>query len=81
MAIGKEGQNARLAVKLTGWKIDIKAASEVDYVDDEGEELFADAADMDMLDGDFADNEVSDAEDQEPSVSESDEDLELAQEE
>ena len=28
LAIGKEGQNARLAVKLTGWKIDIKAVSE-----------------------------------------------------
>jgi N utilization substance protein A len=24
LAIGKEGQNARLAAKLTGWKIDIK---------------------------------------------------------
>lgn len=39
LAIGKEGQNARLAVKLTGWKIDIKplsameemAAAEEDY--------------------------------------------------
>ncbi len=28
LAIGKEGQNARLAVKLTGWKIDIKPESE-----------------------------------------------------
>ena len=27
LAIGKDGQNARLAAKLTGWKIDIKAAS------------------------------------------------------
>ena len=27
LAIGKEGQNARLAAKLTGWKIDIKPAS------------------------------------------------------
>ena len=27
LAIGKEGQNARLAAKLTGYKIDIKAAS------------------------------------------------------
>ena len=24
LAIGKEGQNARLAAKLTGWKIDIR---------------------------------------------------------
>ena len=27
LAIGKEGQNARLAAKLTGWKIDIKPES------------------------------------------------------
>lgn len=30
LAIGKEGQNVRLAAKLTGWKIDIK--SKIDYV-------------------------------------------------
>src|SRR3989338_3942996 len=28
LAIGKKGQNVRLAVKLTGWKIDIKGAEE-----------------------------------------------------
>lgn len=28
LAIGKKGQNARLAAKLTGWKIDIKSESE-----------------------------------------------------
>jgi N utilization substance protein A len=28
LAIGKEGQNARLAAKLTGWKIDIKNESQ-----------------------------------------------------
>jgi len=28
LAIGKEGQNARLAAKLTGWKVDIKSESE-----------------------------------------------------
>ncbi|MGM0369549.1 MAG: transcription termination factor NusA [Bacillota bacterium] len=32
LAIGKEGQNARLAAKLTGWKIDIKSESEVEEV-------------------------------------------------
>ncbi len=29
LAIGKEGQNARLAAKLTNWKIDIKSVSQV----------------------------------------------------
>ncbi|MBI4304677.1 MAG: transcription termination/antitermination protein NusA [Chloroflexi bacterium] len=30
LAIGKEGQNVRLAAKLTGWRIDIKSASAVE---------------------------------------------------
>ncbi len=38
LAIGKEGQNARLAAKLTGWKIDIKSQSQAaaltDMIDD-----------------------------------------------
>jgi N utilization substance protein A len=44
LAIGKEGQNARLAAKLTGWKIDIKsesqrnAASEKESVTDDVEQ-------------------------------------------
>jgi len=29
LAIGKEGQNARLAAKITGWRIDIRSESEV----------------------------------------------------
>jgi N utilization substance protein A len=28
LAIGKEGQNARLAARLTGWRIDIKSESQ-----------------------------------------------------
>ena len=31
LAIGKEGQNARLAAKLTGWRIDIKSATVAAY--------------------------------------------------
>jgi transcription termination/antitermination protein NusA len=30
LAIGKEGQNARLAAKLTGWRIDIKSSTTAD---------------------------------------------------
>jgi N utilization substance protein A len=43
LAIGKEGQNARLASKLTGWRIDIKSQQQMaeaerslEYGDDEG---------------------------------------------
>ncbi|OAT85865.1 transcription termination factor NusA [Desulfotomaculum copahuensis] len=32
LAIGKEGQNARLAAKLTGWKIDIKSESQMQEI-------------------------------------------------
>lgn len=35
LAIGKEGQNARLAARLTGWKIDIKSKLEFDNLSEE----------------------------------------------
>ena len=38
LAIGKEGQNARLAARLTGYKIDIKPASQAEPVEAEEEE-------------------------------------------
>lgn len=53
LAIGKEGQNARLAARLTGYKIDIKSETQAkdapgfryeDYMDDEDEE-YEDEAD------------------------------------
>ncbi|MCR5508116.1 MAG: transcription termination factor NusA [Lachnospiraceae bacterium] len=49
LAIGKEGQNARLAARLTGFKIDIKSETQAkdapgfrleDYYDDEEEEYY-----------------------------------------
>lgn len=35
LAIGKEGQNARLAARLTGWKIDIKSKTDFDNMSEE----------------------------------------------
>jgi N utilization substance protein A len=35
LAIGKEGQNARLAARLTGWRVDIKSESEFAEVEEE----------------------------------------------
>ncbi|HHY30548.1 MAG TPA: transcription termination/antitermination protein NusA [Syntrophaceticus sp.] len=35
LAIGKEGQNARLAARLTGWKIDIKDESQLDVAEEQ----------------------------------------------
>jgi N utilization substance protein A len=34
LAIGREGQNARLAAKLTGWKVDIKSQTEFSETDE-----------------------------------------------
>ncbi|WBX79540.1 transcription termination factor NusA [Virgibacillus salarius] len=44
LAIGKRGQNARLAAKLTGWKIDIKSESEArdEGLLDEADETYSD---------------------------------------
>jgi transcription termination/antitermination protein NusA len=39
LAIGKEGLNARLAARLTGWKVDIKSDSE--FAQEEAEAAFA----------------------------------------
>ena len=36
LAIGKSGQNVRLAAKLTGWKIDVRSQSNPDEVQEEG---------------------------------------------
>lgn len=59
LAIGKEGQNARLAARLTGYKIDIKSetqareAGDFDYYEDddydEAYEEFSENEDNDML--------------------------------
>jgi len=44
LAIGREGQNARLAAKLTGWKIDIKSQTQVE------EDIFSDGGGFDSED-------------------------------
>jgi N utilization substance protein A len=53
LAIGKDGQNARLAARLTGWKIDVKSYSDfVKPSDGEaGDAAEADAADETKIDG------------------------------
>jgi len=40
LAIGREGQNARLAAKLTGWRIDIKSETQIKEI--EAKKLFVD---------------------------------------
>ena len=44
LAIGKEGQNVRLAARLCGWKIDIKSRSKWDEMEAEAEKKAAEEA-------------------------------------
>ena len=48
LAIGKAGQNARLAAKLTNWKIDIKSESQAQEAAEAHTEEAAEPADADM---------------------------------
>mgnify|MGYP000934685060 FL=1 len=57
LAIGKEGQNVRLAAKVSGWKIDIKSHSQY-YQDEDADEIYDD----DMSYDDSADAEVVEVE-------------------
>lgn len=67
LAIGKEGQNARLAAKLTGWKIDIKSQSEVERTIAEAQAAFDEAQ------GDSASDEINEPTNEEINV----EDIEI----
>ena len=55
LAIGKKGQNVRLAARLTGWKIDVKPKSKVDS--NETETPGYEITDLDEDDDSFADLE------------------------
>jgi len=63
LAIGKEGQNARLAAKLTNWKIDIKSESQMEeiYRQDSYEEYYGEDGEAyseeELPEGDFVSEE------------------------
>ena len=70
LAIGKKGQNVRLAARLTGFKIDIRPESEVEFVDESDEEDDTEAdesAEAASFESEAADGdvEVEDADDAE----------------
>jgi N utilization substance protein A len=56
LAIGKEGQNARLAAKLTGWKIDIKSESQLRTAIEQQLFNFDDNYSSDNFEEDFEDD-------------------------
>src|SRR5690625_528719 len=55
LAIGKRGQNARLAARLTGWKIDIKSetVAREEGILEEKDEAFEEAEEKDLDETDF----------------------------
>ncbi|AGX42438.1 transcription termination factor NusA [Clostridium saccharobutylicum] len=63
LAIGKEGQNVRLAAKLTNWKIDIKSKSQQEALDAEEERILNTEVEIDN-------EEVTDLNDIETSIEE-----------
>jgi N utilization substance protein A len=64
LAIGKEGQNARLAAKLTGWKIDIKSETQASEQSEEIERLIYEEVGFRDLDQEPEENEELDGEDE-----------------
>ena len=88
LAIGKKGQNVRLAARLTGYKIDIRPESEVEFVDEssdqaerENEQAEADDSVEDSSDSaakinsDFVEDDESDAESTNSEETESEDEL------
>jgi N utilization substance protein A len=57
LAIGKEGQNVRLAARLTGWKIDIKDTAKYEEVTDDSE-ADEDDEEEELLDEEFIEEEL-----------------------
>ncbi len=64
LAIGKEGQNARLAARLTGFKIDIKSETQAqeagDLYDYEDDEYYDEYEDDEYEEGEYEDGEYAD---------------------
>lgn len=84
LAIGKEGQNARLARRLTGYKIDIKSESQArevygydnydeEYSDEVGDEAYSDDYEADEGYSDDYDEDVEYSDDSDGDIGYSDE--------
>ena len=77
LAIGRRGQNARLAAKLTGWHIDIKSESEAPAsLDTLFKENVSETEDAESLDTLFKEN-VSETEDAESELSDNTENSDI----
>ena len=86
LAIGKEGQNVRLAAKLTGWKIDIKSKKQYDAgveakaqeaLSAEEEVVLTEVEDTDDIEMDVTETDVTETDVEAVSGEETEEDNEI----
>jgi N utilization substance protein A len=83
LAIGKEGQNVRLAHRLTGWKIDIKSLSQYEQMREEYEQQYGQQGYDEYAEGEyseeypqeFSEQQYSENEDYEQQPEESNQEL------
>ncbi|EFG54938.1 transcription termination/antitermination protein NusA [Lactobacillus amylolyticus] len=73
LAIGKKGQSVRLAARLTGYKINIRPESEVEFVDEDKDEN-SDTNDNDNANNTAAKNEEASSDSAEEAISDESED-------
>lgn len=73
LAIGKKGQSVRLAARLTGYKINIRPESEVEFVDEDKDEN-SDTNDNDNANNTAAKNEEASSDSAEEAISDEAED-------
>ena len=59
LAIGREGQNVRLAHKLTGWKIDIKSVSQMERAEQEAQRNYQYQDDVVEEEPNYDENEIN----------------------
>ncbi len=59
LAIGREGQNVRLAHKLTGWKIDIKSVSQMERAEQEAQRNYQYQDDVDEEEPNYDEAEIN----------------------
>ncbi|NNF68876.1 MAG: transcription termination/antitermination protein NusA, partial [Acidimicrobiia bacterium] len=76
LAIGREGQNARLAAKLTGYRVDIKSESEDLGIVPEDEEVAAKTPEAPAADAAAADGETPEAAETDAETAETDKSVE-----
>ena len=82
LAIGKEGQNVRLAARVSGWKIDIKSHTQYEAIEEAGEDLSEEIVEIDDDDSSEELRETDEQPKEEPAADDAEgEDVPVSEEE